>query len=86
MASSDGIFGGLGDAVAGFFLGVIDRLKARRRAQAEADLKAGSEIIAQADAEAREMEAARRELDATLSATPATPAAPPPVPAEPHRG
>lgn len=33
-------------------------LKARRAAKAAADLQAGAEIVAKADAEAREMEAA----------------------------
>ena len=60
-----------------FLDGLWAKLKARRAAQAAADLARGQEIIDKAQAEADAMEAARKELDAALSATPAVPPAPP---------
>ena len=65
------------NALLDFIDSVWTRIKARRAAQAAADLARGQEIIDKAQAEADAMEAARKELDAALSATPAVPPAPP---------
>lgn len=75
----------MGNAVAEFFGALWARWKARRAAQALADLEKGKAILDQAQREADEMERARRELDAGLSGTPvagvtpAMPAAPAPA-------
>lgn len=73
------------NAILDFIDSVWAKFKARRAAKAAADLQAGADILAQAQREADEMEAARKSLDAELSATPATPAPPaaPPVAAPP---
>lgn len=60
-----------------FLDGIWTKLKARRAAQAAADLQRGAEIIDRAEAEAREMEKAAQELDAHLNGVPVVP---PPVP------
>ena len=75
----------MGNAVAEFFGALWARWKARRAAQALADLEKGKAILDQAQREADEMERARRELDAGMSGTPvvnvapAMPAAPAPA-------
>ena len=65
-----------------FLDGLWAKLKARRAAQAAADLARGQEIIDAAEAEAREMARAAQELDATLNTVPSVPPAPlvPPKP------
>ena len=55
-----------------------------KREHLHADLQRGADILAKAQAEAADMDAARKELDASLSATPTVPAnAAPLVPAAP---
>lgn len=55
-----------------FLDGLWTKLKARRAAQAAADLARGQEILDQAAQEAAEMERAAKELDQALSTTPNT--------------
>mgnify|MGYP000685682749 CR=1 FL=1 len=71
-----------------WLLDILDRLRAayraRRSAQAQADLQAGKDILDQAQREAAEMRAAadaaeaRKRLDTELSGVPIVPAAPAP--------
>lgn len=76
------------DSIFGFVNRVWDGIKRVFRDKAAADAEEGAEIIARADAEAREMREAaeaaeaRKRLDADLSSTPlvAAPTAPPAVP------
>ena len=74
----------MGAAVIEFFSGLWAAYKARRAAQALADLQRGADILAQAEREAQEMRAAadameaRKRLDVTLSGVPLVPAAPAP--------
>lgn len=71
----------MGAAVVEFFSGLWAAYKARRAAQAQADLQAGKDILDQAEREAAEMRAAadaaeaRKRLDTTLSGVPLVPAA-----------
>ena len=62
---------------------LLDRLRAayraRRASQAMADLQRGADILAKAQAEAADMDAARKELDTSLSTTPTVPASAAPV-------
>jgi len=76
----------MGAAVVEFFSGLWAAYKARRAAQAQADLQVGKDILDQAQREAAEMaaaqaklDAARKELDASLSTTPTVPANAAPV-------
>jgi len=69
----------MGNAVAEFFGALWARWKARRAAQALADLEKGKAILDQAQREADEMERARRELDAGLSGTPVAGVTPAPT-------
>ena len=74
----------MGAAVVEFFSGLWAAYKARRSAQALADLQKGKDILDQAQREAQEMRAAaeameaRKRLDVTLSDVPLVPAAPAP--------
>ena len=74
----------MGAAVVEFFSGLWAAYKARRSAQALADLQKGKDILDQAQREAQEMRAAaeameaRKRLDVTLSGVPLVPAAPAP--------
>ena len=62
---------------------LLDRMRAayraKRIAQANADLQRGADILAKAQAEAADMDAARKELDTSLSTTPTVPANAAPV-------
>ena len=75
----------MGAAVIEFFSGLWAAYKARRAAQAQADLQAGKDILDQAQREAAEMRAAaeameaRKRLDTELSGVPIVPAAPAPT-------
>ena len=66
-----------------WLLDILDRLRAayraRRSAQALADLQRGADILNKAQAEAADMAAAQASLDASLSTTPTVPATAAPV-------
>ena len=66
------------NAILDFIDSVWAKFKARRAAKAAADLQAGADILAQAQREAAEMEAAAKELDAHLNGVPAVPPPAPP--------
>ena len=60
------------DSIFGFVNRVWDSIKTTLRLKAAADVEAGAKILAQAQAEADEMERAAKELDQALSTTPNT--------------
>ena len=64
------------DSIFGFVNRVWDSIKTTLRLKAAADVEAGAAILAQAQAEADEMERAAKELDQALSVTPAVPPKP----------